>query len=78
MALPAEKERYTFADVLTWPDNERAELIDGEPRPPRRTSLSALKSGGSSAITWKGKSAVLSRPHLPSGSLRKTATARKM
>lgn len=31
MALPAEKERYTFADVLTWPDNERAEIIDGEP-----------------------------------------------
>ncbi len=30
MALPAEKERYTFADVLAWPDNERAELIDGE------------------------------------------------
>lgn len=30
MALPAEKERYTFADVLTWPDDERAELIDGE------------------------------------------------
>ena len=31
MALPAEKERYTFADVLTWPDDERAELIDGYP-----------------------------------------------
>ena len=30
MALPAEKERYTFADVLTWPDDERAELVDGE------------------------------------------------
>ena len=30
MALPAEKARYTFADVLTWPDDERAELIDGE------------------------------------------------
>ena len=30
MALPAEKERYTFADVLAWPDNERAELINGE------------------------------------------------
>ena len=30
MALPAEKERYTFADVLTWPDDERAELIDGK------------------------------------------------
>ena len=31
MALPAEKERYTCADVLTWPDNERAEIINGEP-----------------------------------------------
>ena len=30
MALPAEKERYTFADVLAWDDGERAELIDGE------------------------------------------------
>lgn len=30
MALPAEKDRYTFADVLTWDDGERAELIDGE------------------------------------------------
>lgn len=31
MALPAEKERHTFADVLTWPDDERAEIINGEP-----------------------------------------------
>lgn len=31
MALPVEKERYTFADALTWPDDERAELIGGEP-----------------------------------------------
>ena len=30
MALPAEKERYTFADVLAWEENERAEIIDGE------------------------------------------------
>ena len=29
MALPAEKERYTFADVLTWDEHERAEIIDG-------------------------------------------------
>lgn len=29
MALPAEKERYTFADVLTWDESERIELIDG-------------------------------------------------
>ena len=30
MALPAEKERYTFADVLTWGEDERIEIIDGE------------------------------------------------
>ncbi len=39
MALPAEKARYTFADVLTWDENERAEIIDGEPvmmAPPSR------------------------------------------
>lgn len=30
MALPAEKVRHTFADVLAWDENERAELIDGE------------------------------------------------
>ena len=30
MALPAEKKRYTFADVLTWEENERIEIINGE------------------------------------------------
>ena len=30
MALPAEKERYTFADVLTWDKDERIEIINGE------------------------------------------------
>ena len=30
MALPLKKESYTFADCLTWPVNERIELIDGE------------------------------------------------
>ena len=30
MALPAEKVYYTFADVLMWDENERAEIIDGE------------------------------------------------
>ena len=30
MALPAEKERYTFADVLTWGEDERIEVINGE------------------------------------------------
>lgn len=30
MALPAEKARYTFADVLAWDESERAEIIDGE------------------------------------------------
>lgn len=30
MALPARKERYTFADCLTWGENERIEIINGE------------------------------------------------
>ena len=30
MALPAEQPRYTFADALTWGENERIEIIDGE------------------------------------------------
>lgn len=30
MALPAEKAQYTFADCLTWEENERIEIIDGE------------------------------------------------
>lgn len=30
MALPAEKERYTFTDVLTWEENDRIEIINGE------------------------------------------------
>ena len=30
MALPAEKPRLTFADVLQWDENDRAEIINGE------------------------------------------------
>lgn len=30
MALPAEKAQYTFADCLTWDENELIEIIDGK------------------------------------------------
>lgn len=30
MALPAKKERYTFADYLTWEEDEHIELLEGE------------------------------------------------
>ena len=30
MALPAPKDRYTFADCLTWGEDERIEIINGE------------------------------------------------
>ena len=30
MALPAEKGRYTFADCLTWEEDERFEIVNGE------------------------------------------------
>ena len=42
MPLPSpEKERYTYADYLSWPDDERWEIIDGviynmAPAPSRR------------------------------------------
>jgi Uma2 family endonuclease len=30
MPLPAPKDHYTFADCLTWGENERIEIINGE------------------------------------------------
>lgn len=30
MALPAGNVHYSFADALTWEENERIEIIDGE------------------------------------------------
>lgn len=30
MSIPKEKERYTFADCLTWDETERIEIIDGD------------------------------------------------
>ena len=40
MSLPAEEKRYTFADILTWDESDRIEIIDGEAvmmAPPSRT-----------------------------------------
>lgn len=31
MPLQQENKKYTFADYLTWPENERWEIIDGVP-----------------------------------------------
>ena len=45
MALPAEELRYTFADALTWRDDERIEIIDGEAfmmAPPSRAHQEAV------------------------------------
>ena len=45
MALPAEKARYTFADVLAWEENERIEIINGEAvmmAPPNRAHQEAV------------------------------------
>ena len=45
MALAQERQTYTFADVLTWEEQERIELIDGYPvmmAPPKRTHQRAV------------------------------------
>ncbi|MFL0197114.1 Uma2 family endonuclease [Clostridium sp. WILCCON 0269] len=31
MSLPQEKKKYTYADYLAWPEEEKFELIDGIP-----------------------------------------------
>lgn len=31
MPLPHENRKYTYADYLTWPDDEKYEIIDGVP-----------------------------------------------
>ena len=31
MPVPESKEKYTYADYLTWPEGERWEIIDGSP-----------------------------------------------
>ncbi|WP_088188834.1 Uma2 family endonuclease [Desulfosporosinus sp. FKA] len=31
MPIPESKEKYTYADYLTWPEGERWEIIDGIP-----------------------------------------------
>jgi hypothetical protein len=31
MPLPQENKKYTYADYLTWPEDERWEIIDGVP-----------------------------------------------
>ncbi|WP_059105988.1 Uma2 family endonuclease [Shouchella shacheensis] len=41
MAIPNEKEKYSYADYLTWEEGERVEIIDGDiismsPAPSRR------------------------------------------
>jgi Uma2 family endonuclease len=31
MSLPEENKKHTYADYITWPENERWEIIDGVP-----------------------------------------------
>lgn len=47
MELPAENKRYTFADVLTWDESDRIEIINGEAfmmAPPSRIHQEILTS----------------------------------
>ena len=32
MEVPEEGKKYTWADLLTWPEGRRYELIEGKPR----------------------------------------------
>ena len=83
MALPAEKPRYTFADVLTWDEDERVEIIDGEPTmmapAPARVhqEVSGSYFDSSPTICWE-RSARSTPLRLPSVCLNRMETARRM
>ena len=82
MALPAKKARYTFADVLTWEEDERIEIIEGE------AVMLATPSVGHQRVSrellrqlanyLEGKNARYLRLLLASGSLNRTETVRRM
>ena len=75
MPLPKE-DHYTLADVLTWDEQERIELIDGAPvmmAPPSRAHQK-ISVAASWATTWTERSARSTPPLSPSGSLRSPAT----
>ena len=82
MALPAEKERYTFADVLTWGEDDRIEIINGEAvmmAPPSRIHQKVSVAITSQLYNFlDGKSARSTRPLSTFACLKKTETRRKM
>ena len=82
MALPAKKARYTFADVLTWEENERIEIIEGEAVMMAPPSVGHQRISGEIfrqlANYLEGKNARSITPPLPSGFLNRTEAARRM
>ena len=82
MALPAEKRQYTFADVLIWDENERAEIIGGEAV--MLATPASIHQEISGELFYqlynylKGKKVKFTPPRLPSACLRRTGTARRM
>ena len=78
MALPAEKGRYTFADCLTWDENDHAELIGGEIVMMAPTSRVHQKISGELfrqlANFLEGKKCEVYAAPLPCACLRKTET----
>lgn len=78
MPLPKEN-RYTLADALAWPEQERAELIEGAPsswpRRPASTRRSWRSSPASSGTIWRAKRAGSIPPPSPSACLKKRGTA---
>lgn len=81
MALPAEKARYTFADCLTWGENERIEIIDGEtfimPTPSRIHQKISGELFRQLANYLEGKNARSTLPRSAFGCLSRLGTNRK-
>ncbi len=80
MPLPAEKIHYTFADCLTWDEDERIEIISGEVimmTPPTRLHQKiSMEISRQLANFLEGKSAKYIRHPLGSGCLKRPVTRR--
>ncbi len=60
MAIPNKKQKYSYADYLTWDDEERLELIDGEifnmsPAPSRRHQQVLRELSTAFSVFLRGK-----------------------
>ena len=59
MAVPAENIKYSYADLLSWTEEERYELLEGEPR--LMSSQSGAHQGAAADLTAQFRNYLLGK-----------------